>query len=651
MSEGDASPKEASPAAPPRLPAVGILVFAAVGLVIGQLFTPAASNPFFLAALLAASFAAVVGLKGALGHPSSRATALVWLAVSLLIAGLAARSNVSPASPPSQTCTVSGDIESLFQSERGSYCSLVNVKFGGIPADSPMRVAFDVAEGDLAVGCRVEFVADVDADNRGYFAERVLFIKSVEAAPWGIGLALAAVRERMGLMIRSNLDAQSGGLVEACTFGTRGNLDAEWRTAFLYSGNGHLLAVSGLNAAVVAAVALWITALLRLSLSIRWLAAMPFIFAYLLLVGFNAPAVRATLGVVAVAAAVWSGRRGSTINALAAVAVAMMAFWPQDAVQAPFLLSFLAVAGILILGAPLAKAVVGDVGKRPVAAAINWLSQGALYSLSAWAFTVPLLAYFFGNVTPLSFLAAIPTVPLSAALVPAGLILVVSHTVTGGAFVISAPSAWLAHAIAALNKGFAAIPGGFEVCTRPPVLATCLWILLLLIGAMLLYFGRKRLAAAAFAAIIVIAVFEYPHPNGVFEIGGKGRARLVAVVSGGKAVAFDFGAREEWIVRRLCHMSYIPPPAAIVRMGRSEKEARASDGLCPVYEPYPSMHPGTVDYSSGKELMWGSVVAHAGAPQRLPSVLMRLAPSAFAPMWEVRGTPNGTMVLTEDRSD
>lgn len=235
------------------------------------------------------------------------------------------------------------------------------------------------------------------------------------------------------------------GLLAALTMGERGMVPPAVADAFRAAGLAHLLAVSGLHLGFVALGVYLLLARflvfwrgLALRTDVRRLAAgitIPVTVFYTLLAGAGLPAVRACIMVVFFLAAVIARREKDGLQVLAAAALVILAVWPHSLFEASFLLSFAAVACILV-GTPRVFTWLGlspAHGARRSTEDVSWprrlgvrVAQFVTVSLLAVLGTAPLVARLFNQVSLAGPLANLLAVPLGAwVIVPLGLVVAV----------------------------------------------------------------------------------------------------------------------------------------------------------------------------------------------------------------------------------
>lgn len=165
-------------------------------------------------------------------------------------------------------------------------------------------------------------------------------------------------------------DGYAAGMLRAVLLGDASRIDSIWTVCFRRTGTYHALVISGLHITVLA-MALHILLRLcfvpeRASLVVTALAA----WLYTLVSGSGAPVIRAASGYTLFLVARFFHRRGRVLNVLAAVALVYLLVDPGAMFDASFQLSFLAVAAIGALAAP----VLDHTSKR-MALAMRWITD------------------------------------------------------------------------------------------------------------------------------------------------------------------------------------------------------------------------------------------------------------------------------------
>jgi competence protein ComEC len=276
-----------------------------------------------------------------------------------------------------------------------------------------------------------------DFDYKSYLARQgiysVIYYPGLEVLDHGQGLKplqwIHSLRERLSASLARALPEPQGSLAQAILLGLRGNIPDSLYAAFSRTGTAHLLAISGLHISIIIAMLLSFGILvfgrqrsiyIWLTLALMWL--------YAMLAGMHPPIIRAAIMGSLFLIAEYLGRQRSAIIALAFTAAVMVGIQPHVLWSVSFQLSFLAMAGLILLypyfQAWGRKGVASLFGARErIAAAGGMITDGFAITLAAIVAVGPLIAYNFGIVSlvalPATFfsLPALPFIIVTAALV------------------------------------------------------------------------------------------------------------------------------------------------------------------------------------------------------------------------------------------
>jgi competence protein ComEC len=320
-----------------------------------------------------------------------------------------------------------------------------------------------------------------DFDYKSYLARQgiysIIYYPGVELLDRGQGLKplqwIYSLRERLSASLARALPEPQGSLAQGILLGLRGNIPDSLYEAFSRTGTAHLLAISGLHISIIIAMFLSFGTLVfgrRRSIYI-WLT-LAFTWLYAMLAGMHPPIIRAAIMGSLFLIAEYLGRQRSAIIALAFAAAVMVGVQPHLLWSVSFQLSFLAMAGLILLypyfQAWGRKGVASLFRARErIAAAGGIITDGFAATLAAIVAVGPLIAYNFGVVSlvalPATFfsLPALPFIIVTATLVAfAGLLASIVAQILG----------WLAWLFLSylifLVQGFDALPySSLEVTT------------------------------------------------------------------------------------------------------------------------------------------------------------------------------------------
>lgn len=269
-------------------------------------------------------------------------------------------------------------------------------------------------------------------------------------------------------------------VLQGVVMGDTTGIDQGWMTAFRRSGTAHMLSVSGLHVAALAAIMIGLARLLRAP---RWAGFLLAAIAALLMipfVGASPPIIRSAAMICVVVVGRWIGRGRDQWQVLAFAAVVVLGLNPFAVFDVGFQLSFSAFVGMLVLIGPVQRLL----RRLPTAVASN-----VAVSIAASAGTAPVALLVFDQtslVSPLANLLVVPTLPLVTALGMASVFLGFIWTGLSAALdtLASLPMMWtiqisrlmaiapvlgtahLGRALASLAVGAAALPAALALTGR-----------------------------------------------------------------------------------------------------------------------------------------------------------------------------------------
>jgi competence protein ComEC len=326
---------------------------------------------------------------------------------------------------------------------------------------TPVGGAGESGEGSAGHGSSFDFAAHLR--RRGVAGELLLeHARRTGRRRGGVAGWLDGMRERAERAVVAGMSPADGALLRGMVLGQDEAIDTALRDDFRDSGLAHLLAVSGQNVMLLAALALPALMLAGLGLRARLAALVALIAVYVPLAGAGPSLQRAGVMGIAGIVAMAASRPASRSYALLFAAAATLAWNPRAWTDPGWQLSFAAVAGILAIGVPMSRGLrrmAEDLvphrrgrerGGAPVLGALRLLADGVAVTVSATLATAPLLAHHFGSVPLVGLLANLLALPAVAPAMWLGM-LKIGLGQAGGA----------GHAAAEALGAVAAVPVGF----------------------------------------------------------------------------------------------------------------------------------------------------------------------------------------------
>lgn len=203
----------------------------------------------------------------------------------------------------------------------------------------------------------------------------------VEVRDWASG--------RMDSVLPEPMSALARGMV----LGERSDIDRELRRDLSAAGISHLIAISGQNIVLLAAL---ITALAAPLAGRRWAAAiaMAGVLGYALFLGAPPAILRATMMASLFVLAPVFGRQSGGVGALMLTGMILTAVDPQIVGDLSFQLSFAAVGGLMILSSPISECLSRFFALVHLPAA-EVLTEVLAVTAAAWLATLPIIAINF----------------------------------------------------------------------------------------------------------------------------------------------------------------------------------------------------------------------------------------------------------------
>ena len=365
------------------------------------------------------------------------------------------------------------------------------LEIGPAVDDAPEPVA--LAQG-MIVGVTGTIVAPEGPSESGYDQAKTLLHQGIEVVLRVEGQSAVALvgrrggvsgwfdrlREAAKAHLSRGPSAAVNEVLQGVVMGDTAGIDEDWMAAFRRSGTAHMLSVSGLHVAALAAIMIGLARLLRAARWVGFLLAAVSSLLMIPFVGASPPIIRSAVMICVVLLGRWVGRSKDQWQVLALAAVVVLVLNPYALFDVGFQLSFAAFVGMLVFLGPLQRAL----RRLPEAVSANMA-----VSIAASAGTAPVALAVFDKtslVSPLANLLVVPTLPLITGLGMASVFLgfIWSGLSTGLDALASLPMMWtvqvsrlmalapvlqagdLGRACFAVGAGFVALPGALALMGR-----------------------------------------------------------------------------------------------------------------------------------------------------------------------------------------
>ena len=195
-------------------------------------------------------------------------------------------------------------------------------------------------------------------DRKGYdatgFVKSPLLIERLENERVFLPLSwLYEWRRKLQTEIDARFSKDTAGVLDAALLGNRYNLSHSTSERFRDGGTFHVLVISGLHITFLGGLVFLIARRFTKNTVLQFLLSAAVLWAYSLAVGAGSSVARAALMFTIILFAPLVSRRASSLNALGATALVLLAWHPSDLFDPSFQLTFVSVLAIVVFAWPL----------------------------------------------------------------------------------------------------------------------------------------------------------------------------------------------------------------------------------------------------------------------------------------------------------
>ena len=319
-------------------------------------------------------------------------------------------------------------------------------------------------------------------------------------------------------------------LLWAMTLGWRTSLSGEVAEPFMRSGTMHVFAISGLHITMIAAILVQLMRIARLPRVACGLLLIPMLWFYVAATGWQSSAVSSSVMVTIVAMGWVLKRPGDLVNSLAAAAVLILLWEPQQLFMTGFQLSFSVVFSIAMFALPLQERIQNRLQPDPLLPPELWPWSSRFVvriatpllavSAAAWLGSLPLATSTFNLFTPVTLFVNAFIVPLAGLALASSLGCLIFAGWLPLASELFAHSAWLwMRLMMWLSETAAELPLGHQYVAAPPVWLMLTYVVVLVLWAMPLVLKTKRLGTLALVGLaFVLFAVESLAKRGEFKM-------------------------------------------------------------------------------------------------------------------------------------
>ena len=370
--------------------------------------------------------------------------------------------------------------------------------------ESGMRTAEAFYIGKI-IEARGEYQEIYAADNPGCFDYRVYmrskgvcvqfraYIADIlsERKPVSAAVKQYLYDERESFLQRFDTDTE--GFIRGVIFGDKSEIDEDLLDEFNLNSTGHILAVSGLHIGFLYGLLKMLTGRRRtLPVSLLILAV---IIIYGEMTMWSPATVRACIVMTVSLLSVHLRRHSDLLTSISFAAMIILTAEPYQLFNSGFQLSFLALCGIAFLAGPIATVT----------------GEGLAVMLAVQIGTLPVIAYSFCRINPLSILINVPVILLASVLVPVCIFLLLLEAALGAVPAAGIRLAELiSYAVIKLNH-LLSFGGSFSIRTTGPGAAAIIALYAFAFGASsewvrVMLLRKNRIAVLKQSVLILMPV-------------------------------------------------------------------------------------------------------------------------------------------------
>ncbi len=337
-------------------------------------------------------------------------------------------------------------------------------------------------------------------------------------------------------------------LVIGILLGEKRDLPESVLDDFRSTGLMHLLAVSGLNVGMLILIFYLVFGILFVPYRSKILLTILMVWLYAIVTDLSPSVVRASIMGSVILFGWMFERKAFIYNSLAFSAILILVVQPLYLYDIGFQLSYIATLAIVYLY-PRFKEMIPW---KPRNIILKSAMESLVLSVSAMAGTIPIIAYTFNNIAPVSIAANLIAVPISFALLGLGLLVTAFGFVPFIAYSFGASAYYLTLLLNKSASFFAKVPGGYLETASPDITAIIFFYVLLVCFAEL---KEKKWArkGIVFALLIMTGFYEVkafivekPIAKITFLDVGQGDCAVIEFENG-KVFLIDGGAKDRYV--------------------------------------------------------------------------------------------------------
>jgi competence protein ComEC len=344
---------------------------------------------------------------------------------------------------------------------------------------------------------------------------------------------------------RQGLENQEFALAAALLLGYTSDIEGKLKSSFAASGTMHVLSVSGMHVGTIFLFLEWLLAftsgvsrgrLLKSSLQITG------IWIYAAITGFSPAVMRASLCLSLICIGRNLKRKPEMLNVVCASLLILLATDPSLLFDLGFQLSYLAVCGIVIMYPPIYH--LFAVRNRFT----DKMWSLAALSVAAQIATFPLSLYYFHRFPNYFFISNLVAVPLSNAIIIAGIGLLAFAGIPVLGFIFSQSVHYMLKGLILVISWLASLPGAVSSGFYPSVAEVIIWYFMVLTVLFLLVARSRQALIFILSGILLLTLASFSRKyyrlyNSSIAVHASSAGYLIRYSRGGNEICYFSGLR------------------------------------------------------------------------------------------------------------
>lgn len=326
---------------------------------------------------------------------------------------------------------------------------------------------------------------------------------------WRLLEYLRCMQKKLMRQTELLLEKNQAGVLAAMLLGERSLLDKDVKRLYQDAGIAHLIAISGLHIGFFGLLLFRMLRLLSFSYPVSGLIAGGVLLSYGAMTGCSVSCERAVIMLLVSFLGKVLGRAYDMLSAMSLAGLILLFIRPLQFIDAGFLLSFGAIAGIGVVY-PVFK----SIAKSSFSSGkLGWLGQqltdNLLLSSSVQLATLPVVAWFYYQLPLYQLMLNLLVLPLMSLLLPVSVIAIILSLLyfpLGKLFML--PAQWILQFFELAGGVTNHLPGSLLVCGQPGLWQIAGYYGVLVGILFVIYYGKKGYSLAALPLLFSLLLYQ-----------------------------------------------------------------------------------------------------------------------------------------------